>query len=226
MAEPPTTDQTPSWAGTAGPAASADTAGPTGRPALLDDPTIDLSQRMLLASDGYVVRLLETCHGEPVRAAHRAQHTETGADRRDAGADPLTRDPDEPVLCRRVWLQGTASQRTFLVADSRLALDRLHPGVRDELLNNDTPLGYLLAAYRVETCRELDSAGRTRAGALAPAFAVDAGHPLVWRTYRILSGGRPIAVITEYLPPRQPPGSASPVEAASSAANEPGARQP
>lgn len=167
-----------------------------GDPAVLDDPSIGVLQRVLLNTDGYVVRLLQACYGETVRAADRVQLTE-----------PMSPDDDEfepagaePVLRRAVLLRGARTGRVYVAADSAVALDRLDPGMAEKLLSTDEPIGRLLAAYRVETFREFRQVGRARAGTLGQWFGLDCDAELLFRSYRMISAGRPIALITEYFP--------------------------
>lgn len=167
---------------------------------LLTDASLDVVQRLLLATDGYVVRLLEVCYGEAVRTAERMQFSEPLAPT-DMELEP---DGDDTALRRTVLLQGARTGRTYLAADSIVMIDRVPAAVRAGLLDGDEPIGRLLQRHRVETFRELRHAGRVAAGALGPSFGLHADDELLWRTYRMISGGRPIALITEQFPAHSP----------------------
>ncbi len=62
------------------------------------------------------------------------------------------------------------------------------------------PVGTLLLENRVETFREVLSAGREPAGSCARYFAVEVDTEMVWRTYRVCARQRPIMLITEKFP--------------------------
>lgn len=173
--------------------------------ALLADPSLDVVQRLLLATDGYVVRLLEVCYGEAVRTAERMQFSEALA----PTERELEPDGDDTALRRTVLLQGARTGRVYLAAEATVMIDRVPAAVRAGLLDGDEPIGWLLQRHRVETFRELRRAGRVAAGRLASSFGLDAGDELLWRTYRMISGGRPITLITEHFPAHRP-GPAAP----------------
>lgn len=165
---------------------------------ILHDPSIDVLQRVLLVTDGFVVRLLEVCYGERICAADRVQVTEA------LPLDEAELEPsgDETVLRRTVLLRGERSGLNYVAAESALVLERLDPVMREGLLTTDEPIGRLLAARRVETFRDFRGAGHKEAGTMGSYLNVDAAEMLLFRTYRMISGGRPIAVITEYFPKR------------------------
>lgn len=166
-----------------------------------DDGTVAACQRMLLATDGSMVRLLEAGYGEPIQVADCCQTTEalTAADGELAPAGSAT------VLRRTVRLCGRHTARTFVVAESATVLERLPTELQQALLTSDEPLGRLLATYRVETRRDFRHAGWTHAGAWGAWFALDSNQWLLWRTTRLVGGGQPITAITEYVPPQPPP---------------------
>lgn len=162
--------------------------------ALLDGTVTDTAtrvlQHVLLSTDGTVVRLLEGCFGEPIRLADHVQCT-----RPAAPTDPaeLELSEDETVLHRKVLLQGRRTGGNYVSADSLIAIDRLDPPVRDALLSTSLPIGKILVEHRVESFREILRIGRTR----AQRSGMASGEELLFRTYRIVIGGRPAMLITE-----------------------------
>lgn len=157
---------------------------------VLDDPGRVL-QHVVLSTDGTVVPLLEGCFGEPIRLAGHVQSL-----RPATAADPVELDvsaEDDTILHRKVLLQGGETGRLYAYADSLLVPDRLPPLVRDELLNTSRPIGRVLKEHRVETFREILRVGRMRFGS--------GGDEMLFRTYRIICGGRPAMLITEQFPP-------------------------
>jgi len=166
---------------------------------ILDEESLALgvAQRVFLSTDATVVRLLEGCFDEPIRTAGLVQKS-TAALPADAELE-LT--GDETILRRETLLQGSRTGRNYVYAEASLVLDRLEPGLREALLSTSEPIGHLLVANRVETFRELVRAGRTPAGPLADRLDLESGEELLFRTYRVISGGQPAMLITEYFPP-------------------------
>lgn len=160
---------------------------------LADDPRRVL-QHVLLATDGTVVPLLEGCFGEPIRLADHVQ-----ACRPALPTDPaeLELSEGETVLRRKVVLRGARTGCDYVSADSLLASDRLPDKVRQALLTTSRPIGRVLADHRVETLREILRVGRTRWETPGKA----GGTERLFRTYRVVSGNRPVMLITEYYPP-------------------------
>lgn len=161
------------------------------------DPSLGLLQRLLLTTDGTVVRLLEVCFGETVRLAGRKQFT-SPASPTDEDLQP---EGHETMLRRTVVLQGSQTARNFVYAHSVIVLDRLEPPVREGLLSTSKPIGLVLAANRTETFKELLRTGRAPAGEEAAHwFGLDPSDELLFRSYRIVSRGLPIMLITEHVP--------------------------
>lgn len=169
---------------------------------ILADPSLGMLQRLLLTTDGTVVRLLEGWFGEPVRAVEIAQCTVPAP----PGDPVLETSGYEKTLRRNVLLQTRDSGRTLLHAASSIVLDRVPPAVRDGLLAARAPIGRVLIDNRVETFKELLRMGRRRAGSLSAQLDVDVDDELLYRTYRVLSGGHPIMLITETFAAVRSPG--------------------
>lgn len=167
---------------------------------LADTHSLDLFQRILLTTDGNVTQLLEAYAGEPMEVVKLSQAQEHSSSEIAELAVAL----HERVVKRRVLLQGSASKRGFLYAESTIAPDRLPAGVRRGLVFTRQPIGSLLSEHRVETFRELLGAAEEPAGALATYLAVEPTDTLIARTYRIACGGRPVMLITERFPRKTP----------------------
>ena len=153
-------------------------------------------QRVLLMTDGTVTDVLEAYANEPIRVKKLNQTFDIV----DSEQPELDLPSTERVLRREVLLHGVASGKNFLYADSVLWPDELHPELVAGLLGSDTPLGRLLAKYRVETFREIVALGFEPAGPCAGYFEIDPTTKLVFRTYRIIINGRPVVRITEKFP--------------------------
>jgi chorismate-pyruvate lyase len=155
-------------------------------------------QRILLATDGTVTHILEAYAGEPIEVVKLLQEFDTA----DEGDGPLRLSgPDEKVLRRRVVLRGARSKQNLLYAEAVVVPGRVEAGFLDGLVGTDDPIGVLLAQARIETFREILRVFREPAGPHGAIFEVDASAELIARTYRILSRGEPILLITEKFPP-------------------------
>jgi chorismate-pyruvate lyase len=97
-------------------------------------------------------------------------------------------------------LRTSASGRTLIYAETLVALERLHPIVRSGLVSTSEPIGRLLIAARLETFRDILTAGTERAGGVGAHFGINRDDDVFARTYRIVSGGRPVMLITEKFP--------------------------
>jgi len=155
-----------------------------------------LLQRVLLTTDGNIGRILENYAGEAIAAVKLDQISSPGGEPCHA----LELEADEERLTRSVLLRGSRSGRSLLYADTLVAIERLHPLVRTGLLSTSEPIGRLLTVARVETFRDILSAGQVQAGAVAAHFGIAEDDELFVRTYRIMSGGRPLMLITEKFP--------------------------
>ena len=77
---------------------------------------------------------------------------------------------------------------------------RLEARLYHDLVHTSEPIGRLLVQSRIETFRELVSWGIEPAGEVGECFGLEETDPLISRTYRMLSRGKPIMVITEKFP--------------------------
>jgi chorismate lyase len=152
-----------------------------------------LPVRMLLNTDGTVTALLEACFGAPVVVDTIANEVD---DRLPTPLE-LEVEPNRPVLWRQVVLR--VDDRPVLRASSVLALDRLDDRACAALLAGVEPIGSVLG--RLDTSRELLSRGDGEATAADQLdLGVDPDERVHARAYRILSAGRPLAIVTERIP--------------------------
>jgi chorismate-pyruvate lyase len=155
-------------------------------------------QRMLLATDGTVTHILEAYAGEPIEVVKLLQEFDTCT---KADAPLELGEHEEKVLRRQVVLRSSRSRQNLLYAEAVVVPGRVDAGFLDGLVGTDDPIGLLLERTRIETFREILRVFREPAGPVGAVFGIDAGAELVARTYRILSGGLPILLITEKFPP-------------------------
>lgn len=162
--------------------------------------------RILLATDGTLTHILEAYAAEPVHLVKLSSTPVTdGSVRASLGLDE-----GERAVRRVILLRGTKSDITFVHAESVVMLDRLPALVARGLQETDTPIGKLLFSCRAETLRELIGVGEERNAEVAQHLGLDHSEPLAARTYRILSGGRPVARITERFPTASWPDTCAP----------------
>ena len=153
-------------------------------------------QRLLVGGDGTVTHVLEAYADEPIEAIKLRQDHDVA---RDVDA-PLELEENAAVLRRQVLLRGARTWRNLLHASAVLAIGRIGPGVLDGLLTTSKPIGRLLAESRTETFREVLEIGCLSGDPRGIHFGMVPSADLIFRTYRITSGGRPIMVVTEAFP--------------------------
>jgi chorismate-pyruvate lyase/acyl carrier protein len=158
--------------------------------------TLSAFQRILLTTDGTLTEILEAFAGESIRVVKLFQ--ETGV--LDQAISALELPWGAAVLRRRILLQGRLSLVNFIYAESVIALDRLDDGVRHGLLQSQKPIGLLILERRIETFKEILDCGREPAGSLAEYFAITPDAAILSRTYRMITNGHPIMLITEMFP--------------------------
>jgi chorismate-pyruvate lyase len=155
--------------------------------------TTSLPVRMLLHTDGSVTALLEASFGAPVTVETLLNDID---DRLPTPLE-LEQETHRPVLWRRAILR--VDDRPVLRASSIIALDRLHARARAALVAGNEPIGRVLRD--LDTRRELlTSTAGTATDADRAELDLDPGERIHARTYRILSAGMPLAVVTERIP--------------------------
>ncbi|HEU5134412.1 MAG TPA: chorismate pyruvate-lyase family protein [Steroidobacteraceae bacterium] len=165
---------------------------PTPERAIADDDALSVAQKVLLTTDGTVTQLLEIYTGERIRVRKLGHALVTGA------PAALGVSATEPVLCRRILLQGAT--QAYMHAQSWLVPARMPKGMQETILQTDTPIGQLWKAARLETFREIIDFRRERDSEVAALFGAGAGAALLSRTYLISAGGAPMGLIVEKFP--------------------------
>jgi chorismate-pyruvate lyase len=153
-------------------------------------------QRILLVTDGTVTEILEAYAGESMRLIKLYEEQVL----LEADLPDLELKAGDPVLRRKILLQGKMSLTNFLYADSYVALDRLDDWMRHGLLESHKPIGFLMQDRRLETFREIIGCGRELADGLGPYFNVEETDGMIWRTYKVINNAKPIMLITEKFP--------------------------
>lgn len=153
-------------------------------------------QRALLVTDGTVTKFIEIITMEPVEVV-QLEHGQAVLE----SAHPwLQTSPPTPVALRQVLIEGKYSRTLYAHATSYLVLDRLPAEARARLELQGEGIGRLLGELKIETRREILWYGTEHLTGLPPSIRDRSDGEFVSRTYRIVAGGRPIALIHEKFP--------------------------
>jgi chorismate-pyruvate lyase len=169
------------------------------RPGHLED--VDLTrlspfERALLVIDGTVTRFLEAHTLEPIDVQDCGQAKET------LETDHVWLDlaGGHVVVSRRVLLRGSVTGRVHASAASLVVPDRVRQAIGHPVGRVPEGLGRLLLNSRVEQYRELLWYGRDRSADRPGQMRTGPADACLTRTYRIIIGGRPTMMITEWFP--------------------------
>ena len=162
----------------------------------VDIDSLSLLQRILLISDGTLTDVIEAAYLEPI---HLVKVGIQSAPAR-AAVEALDLKAGEWMMTRDILLRGATSGNHYVYARTLIALDKLDPGLRRDLLESDNPIGRLWVQYKLETRKEILKIWKLPAGRLGRYFGNAASAGLLARTYRVISRGVTVMVITEYFP--------------------------
>jgi chorismate-pyruvate lyase len=170
---------------------------------------IDPIDRMLLTADGTVTTLLEAFTGESIdttttrQAGPATLEAMLGTVGRwwHPAAQLLELTPAEHLIARRVTLRGARSGLAYVLAESLVVPDRLPDEIADCLVRPGASLGRVLATHLLESRREILEIVEVRAAEAGDYLGLGPSATLARRTYVIRIGRRPIAAVTEWIPP-------------------------
>ncbi|HET6840672.1 MAG TPA: chorismate pyruvate-lyase family protein [Candidatus Angelobacter sp.] len=161
----------------------------------LDWGGIDLLQRILLVTDGTLTDILQVAFREPIGVR------KLDPDIADMSVEALELQPGETRMDRSVVLYGQKTGTNYVYADSTLVVERLPKKLQDELLNSDKPIGRLWSQHKVEVRKEMLHVSKCSPARLLPHFKyMTENEQLFRRSYRLITSGRPVIIITEYFP--------------------------
>jgi chorismate-pyruvate lyase len=149
--------------------------------------------RVLLVTDGTLTDILEAHQLEPIHLVVLDQHLTN----EPAEAGLLELSDGESAIHREIVLRGERSGVAYVHALSLIALERLNPEFRAGLLSGRAPIGRLWTKLRMETFKEILESGRHPAGGLAVHLGLKADTWVLFRSYRVCCGGRPVMLIRE-----------------------------
>lgn len=148
-------------------------------------------QRALLSCDGSFTLLLTALLGREVKVAL----IEQSVDRLSRRDEALGIEAGAQVLNRNVRLY-IEQESNIVYASSVIAIERIPAPIATDLLGGNETIGRILRKHRLETFRELVDWGT------APLPEDAWGHfpaiEMMYRSYRIVSGGTPVMLVTEF----------------------------
>jgi chorismate lyase len=151
--------------------------------------------RILIASNGTLTRILGIVADDEIDVQIVEQQVH-GMAPRMSGLEQL---PNGRVLQRRILLKGRSSGHPFIAAESLIAVDLLPPAITASLTKTEHPIGEVIAASCLETFKDSAKVWIAQPpGWLARAGYQDSEARIVARRYRIIAGGQPVIIITEY----------------------------
>lgn len=158
----------------------------------------DLSviQKILLKTDGTLTEILELYLSEKIHVVKLSEEFVSATP--DNLALNIRKGTD--VIERKILLQGQASRKNWLYAESLIVPDRLDEKFRHGLITSRIPMGKLWQENKMETFKEIIRYSREPAGHLADYFKITEKDDLLCRTYRVFSNRKAIMMITEKFP--------------------------
>ena len=156
---------------------------------------LDRDLRILIATNGTLTRILSVVANDEIVVQIIKQQIHHFAPK----ITELEHFASGRVLERRILLKGRSSGKPFVAAESLIAIDRLPPAVMTSLTKTDRPIGEVMAASCVETFKEAAGVWIGELPGWLPLEGYRDSRPrTVGRRYRIISGGQPVLIITEY----------------------------
>lgn len=151
--------------------------------------------RALLVTDGTVTKLLEAYFWEPVAVDTLEQRLETGGQ----PVPWVGLGVGDHCLLRDARLRGVNSGRAFAEALSVIRIDMIPKDFQRRLIDREIGIGVLIRDSGLESYREVLDVGLDHEDTPLGGHRGDV-QQIVFRTYRIFIGGRPVILITERFP--------------------------
>jgi chorismate--pyruvate lyase len=148
-------------------------------------------QRSVLGSDGSFTLLLTALLGHEVKVALIEQRV----DRMPQYGAAIQLETGARILNRNVRLY-VERDRNIVFASSVIALDRIPPRLASDLLAGEETIGRILRNHRLETFRELVDWGSAPTPDEATGYF--SNTEMMYRSYRIISHGEPVMIVTEF----------------------------
>ena len=151
--------------------------------------------RILIASNGTLTRVLGVVANDEIVVQIVDQQVRNVA----STMPDLDQLPSGRVLQRRIFLKGRNSGDPLVAAESLVAIDLLPPAITASLIDTERPIGEIMAASCLETFKEAAKAWIGKPPDWLTAAGYQSSEPrIVARRYRVILGGQPAIIITEY----------------------------
>jgi chorismate--pyruvate lyase len=151
--------------------------------------------RILIACNGTLTRTLGIVANDEIVVQIVEQRVHDMAPR----TSDLEQLPSGRILQRQILLKGRSSGHQFVAAESLIAIDLLPPAITTSLTKTERPIGEIMNLSCLETFKEAAEVWIGQPpGWLALAGYQNSDQRIVARRYRVISGGRPVIIITEY----------------------------
>jgi len=166
------------------------------------DPALDLLLRLLLSSDGTVIRYLNALFLSPTSLEVLEQH-EIGMDKQST--DLLEVPEGEQALERKVWLCNARSRSPkgrLLYAVSVFPIAKIEVGFYREMRLGKKPLGQIIEEHTLSTRRDKLEVACLPFPGVAQGLGLSEDHLFWARRYRLIISGQLSASIREVFSPR------------------------
>jgi chorismate-pyruvate lyase len=153
-------------------------------------------QRALVSIDGTVTKFIEAYRLDPVESVLLTQQTQT----METDHPWLDLPAGSEVVSRQVLLRGRYSSTIYAYAVSLLAPQRLPAALLQDLAIEPAGIGRVLLNSQIENRREILWYGREHLPRLPEQISRYTGNDFISRTYRIMTQGQPVMLISEKFP--------------------------
>ncbi|HUB56575.1 MAG TPA: chorismate pyruvate-lyase family protein [Mycobacterium sp.] len=151
--------------------------------------------RILIASNGTLTRVLGMIANDEIVVQIVEQQVRDRPPR-IPGSEHL---PSGRVLQRQILLKGRSSGHAFVAAESLIAIDLLPSAITTSLTTTECPIGEIIEASCLETFKEPAKVWIGPPPGWLPLAGYQNSEPrIAARRYRVITGGQPAIIITEY----------------------------
>lgn len=151
--------------------------------------------RILIACNGTLTRTLGIVANDEIIVQIIEQQVHDSV----PSAPDLAESPTGRILRRQILLKGRSTGHPFVAAESLIAIDLLPPAITTSLTTTERPIGEIMALSCLETFKEAAEVWMGQPPDwLALAEYRNSDPSIVARKYRVISGGQPVIIITEY----------------------------
>jgi len=163
---------------------------------LIQNTTLSLQQKIILQCDGSLTRLLEVMFNEQFEL--KVLHEEIS--HCNKSMKELALKENDEFMERKIILSGCQTKKTYLYAESVIALKHLTPQFHHALIDKSQPIGKIWEDQKVETYKNMVEWGMTKLGPAAGFFDLKQENNVLYRKYFVYSNQKPTMMITEKFP--------------------------